>query len=119
VHDPNLPKACLFALLRVCRLPRVCPPYKILLSIDLSPAYSVVEESESAWMVQELLYKWLIFFSQSIPHKRPAVLIVDNHESRFPLRIFKIAQSEDMKSVLLPHNATDFLLFMLQLRNLF
>jgi hypothetical protein len=74
--------------------------------LEGAPADSVVGVSESGWMVEELFYKWLIFFSQSIPRKRPAVLIVDNHESRFSLRIIKLAQSEDIRLVLLPPNAT-------------
>jgi hypothetical protein len=71
-----------------------------------APAGSVVNISESGWINEDLFYQWLKFFVQSIPPSRPQMLIVDNHESRFSLRIIEFCQAENLRLVLLPPNAT-------------
>jgi hypothetical protein len=74
--------------------------------LDGSPLGSVVGMSESGWMNEDLFYKWLEFFTHSIPPSRPAVLIVDNHESRFSLRIIQYCIDNQITILLLPPNAT-------------
>jgi hypothetical protein len=57
-------------------------------------------------MTEVLFYQWLEFFHQSIPPARPALLIVDNHESRFSLRIIERCMEQQITLLLLPPNAT-------------
>lgn len=71
-----------------------------------APSSSAVSISESGWMSEELFYGWIQFFARSIPPKRPAILIVDNHESRFSLRIIEFCIQDNIRLVLLPPNAT-------------
>lgn len=71
-----------------------------------APPSSAVSISEAGWMTEELFYGWIQFFARSIPSKRPAILIVDNHESRFSLRIIEFCILDNIRLVLLPPNAT-------------
>jgi hypothetical protein len=71
-----------------------------------APSSSAVSVSESGWMSEELFYCWIQFFARSIPPKRPAILIVDNHESRFSLRVIEFCIQDNIRLVLLPPNAT-------------
>lgn len=74
--------------------------------IDEAPEGSVVGVSESGWMNEDLFYKWLGHFNDSIPPARPALLIVDNHESRFSLRIIQYCIEHQLSLLLLCPNAT-------------
>jgi hypothetical protein len=57
-------------------------------------------------MNEDLFYQWLQFFASAIPSTRPAMLIVDNHESRFSLRIIEYCREQQIIILLLPPNAT-------------
>ncbi len=74
--------------------------------MDGAPIGSVVGMSESGWMNEHLFYQWLQFFTSAIPPTRPAMLIVDNHESRFSLRIIEYCREQQIIILLLPSNAT-------------
>lgn len=74
--------------------------------LDGAPPGSGVQVNESGWMTEELFYQWLGFFSASIPPTRPVLLIVDNHESRFSLRIIERCMEQQIILLLLPPNAT-------------
>jgi hypothetical protein len=74
--------------------------------IEGAPAGSGVAVSESGWMTEDLFYKWLEFFNNNIPPSRPAILIVDNHESRLSLRVIQYAREHRIIILLLPPNAT-------------
>jgi hypothetical protein len=77
--------------------------------LEGAPPGSGVQVNESAWMTEELFYQWLQFFADSIPPARPALLIVDNHESRFSLRIIERCVAQQITLLLLPPNATHLL----------
>jgi hypothetical protein len=74
--------------------------------LEGAPPGSGLQVNESGWMTEELFYQWLEFFSTSIPPARPALLIVDNHESRFSLRIIERCIEQQIILLLLPPNAT-------------
>jgi hypothetical protein len=74
--------------------------------LEGAPPGSGVQVNESAWMTEELFYQWLQFFADSIPPTRPALLIVDNHESRFSLRIIERCMEHRITLLLLPPNTT-------------
>jgi hypothetical protein len=74
--------------------------------IDGAPAGSVVGMTESGWMTEELFYQWLHHYNASIPPARPVLLIIDNHVSRFSLRIIEYCREQQIHMLLLPPNAT-------------
>jgi hypothetical protein len=74
--------------------------------LDRAPTGSTVGVTESGWMTEETFYKWLEVFDASIPASRPSLLILDNHESRFSLRIIEFCMEHQILILLLPSNAT-------------
>jgi hypothetical protein len=74
--------------------------------MDGAPDGSVVGVNESGWMTEELFYQWLIFFDRSVPPARPVLLILDNHASRFSVRIIEFTLEHQIVILLLPSNAT-------------
>jgi hypothetical protein len=71
-----------------------------------APDGAVAGVSESAWMTEELFYQWLSVFNRSLPPARPVLLILDNHTSRFSLRIIELCIEHQILLLLLPSNAT-------------
>jgi hypothetical protein len=62
--------------------------------------------NDSAWMTEDVFYQWLQFFTARIAPARPALLIVDNHTSRFSSRIVDYCRAQQLEMLLLPANAT-------------
>lgn len=62
--------------------------------------------SPNGYMDGELFYKW--FESVFLPnvHKRPALLVLDNHESHLTLKLLQRAKSEKVELYGLPPHTT-------------
>lgn len=62
--------------------------------------------SPNGYMDGELFYKW--FESVFLPnvHKRPALLVLDNHESHLTLKLLQRAKSENVELYGLPPHTT-------------
>lgn len=70
---------------------------------------TIFKTSESGWVNQEIYLEWFDNFLQSIPPKRPVLLIQDGHSSHLSIELIELAQKNDVHLLCLPAHTTHIL----------